>query len=495
MHIKIINPIKAIITNVNNEQIQYLKEQFTYTLESIRYLLKRHSKNYWFKQKNPIGWEKRKEELRLQLKASVIQFDGTDYWVRPGSICYIQDTNYEIENVIEYPKFKPIPWESEPTFNPYYYQEESIKELLEVKHGNIQLPTGSGKTFIFLILAKQMGLNSVIVTPSQSIFNEILKEFEKRLGRKYVGGYGDGKKDLKKKITIAIAKSLTTLKPGTEAYQFFREKQMFAADESHILGSETLEKVCHGVLQNVPYRFFVSATQTRNDGTEVLLQSIIGKNVYEKSILECIEEGFLCPLNFIILKVISPLNKYISDPLEAKREHFLYNPNIAELIAKTANSLWTAQQESTLILVEELCQISMLKDLLKVPFSYVHSGSKKEAEKWGLQAVDLQEEIDKFNEGKVRVLIGTKCISTGTNLFPTHNSINWQGGSSEIATKQGIMGRSTRKLEISKYKDLHKPKPFCRIFDFDVVDQPILKRQLQERIKYYEESGGEIKII
>ena len=126
--------------------------------------------------------------------------------------------------------------------------------------------------------------------------------------------------------------------------------------------------------------------------------------------------------------------------MECKREHFLYNPKIAEMAAKIANASWEIKQESTLILVEELVQISMLSKLLKVPFGYIHSGSKKEAEANGLEKVKQKDQIKKFNEGVYKVLIGTKAIATGTNLFPTHNTVNWMGGGSEIVTKQGPMG-------------------------------------------------------
>ena len=54
------------------------------------------------------------------------------------------------------------------------------------------------------------------------------------------------------------------------------------------------------------------------------------------------------------------------------------------------------------------------------------------------------------------------------------------------------MGRSTRILEISKYKEFHEPKPYCRIFDFRVLGQLLLDKQLIERTKYYRETGEKI---
>lgn len=492
MDIIIEAPTKAILKNITEEEIAELSRALTYTNTSISFQLKNHLKNRWWKQKNPITYEEKENELRSKLRDCLLKHDGKNYWICPGSIPYVKISS-TVNNQIQYPDFKPLLWKSSPEFEPFPYQKEAVEKLIEVKHGNISLPTGCGKSYILLLLAKTMGLDAVIVTPSQSIFNELLTEFEKRLGKGIVGGYGDGKKDITKKITIAIGKSLTMLKPGTQAYNFFKNKQAMLVDESHTFAAEQLNDVCHGVLADVPYRMFVSATQTRNDGTEKLLGAIIGENVLDMGLKDAIDGGYLCPLHFSIINTFSTDTRDIKDPAKCKRAHFLYNRNIAQIAAKIANGAWEIKKQSTLILVEELEQISMLQDLLKVPFAYVHSADKKKAAEFGLNKVDLQESVNKFNSGQVKVLIGTKAIATGTNLYATHNCINWMGGSSEIVTKQGAMGRSTRKLEISKYKHLHNPKPYSMIYDFRVRGVPMLEQQLIKRCSFYKESGGEIR--
>lgn len=496
MNIEIITPTKAIVYFKNNEEFQEVKKKLTYTNTSILFLLKKHHKQMWWKKKNPVTWEEKLNELKEGLQDCVVKHDNDNWWIRPGSIPYISEHVESIRDLVKYPNFTPLPWAKIPEFEPYPYQTQAYEGLLKIKHGHVSLPTASGKSHIVLLLAKNIGLNTVIVTPSKSIFNELMVEFTTRLGKKYVGGYGDGKKDgLKKKITIAIGKSLTMLKEGSEAYDFFKNKQVMLVDESHQFASEELNKACHGVLRFVPYRLFFSATQTRNDGTKILLDSIIGKCVLKMSLKDAIDQGYLCPLKFTTLPIHSPSTVNKKDPIECKRTHFLYNGALAQLIARIANSSWNVKQQSTLILVEELRQIQMLTKLLSVPYEYIHSGSKGNAAEWGLNKVELQDQVDKFNKGECKVLIGTRAIFTGTNIYPTHNTINWVGGSSEIITKQGPMGRSTRKLEISKYKDFHQPKPFCMIYDFKVIGQPILNNQLAKRIKFYKETGEQVRVF
>lgn len=492
MDIVINSPTKALVTFSSSDEIEKTRKALKYKNSSIDYLLFEHNKKRWWKSQNSISWQERKDELQQALYGYLLNQDANGkYWIRPGSIDYLDNTS--TTNNIQYPEPKPIAWKSPPEFEPYKYQVVSVKNLISVRHGNIALPTGCGKSFILLMIAKEMGLPTVVVTPSKSIFNELLKEFTTRLGSKYVGGYGDGKKQINKLITIAIGKSLTMLEEGSEAYKHFANKQVMAVDESHTFASAELEKACHGVLSEVPYRFFVSATQTRTDGTEKLLYSIIGKNVFSMALDEAINQRYLCPLRFFIIKTFSPSTAIIKNPNKCKRTHLFENQQIAKIVAKIVNNSWIHRQESSLILVKELKQIENLLKYIEIPCVYVHSANKKKAAEFGLEQVKLQDAVDLFNYGKAKVLIGTAAISTGTNIYPTHNTINLVGGKSEIATKQGAMGRSTRLLEKSKFKEFHKPKPYTTIYDFEIKGQSMLNKQLQERLINYQESGGEIK--
>lgn len=853
MDITIKEPTKAIVKNIDKDDLDAIVKKLSYTNTSIAFQITKHYKNWRLKKKDPVAWQDHLDKLNSKVRDCLLKNDGKDLWIRPGSIPYLHKWVKSVKNEVTYPDLKPLRWKVKPDFDPFPYQNDSVRLLIEKRHGNISLPTGSGKSLALLLLAQQMGLNTVVITPSQSIFTELLTEFQLRLGKDVVGGYGDGYKDVGQKITIAIGKSLTMLEEGTSEYEFFKNKKAILIDECfrydtrihtnegpmrigsivnkflsnqkipmvlsfnereksfeykkitnawrkpltdlveiksgllkfqctknhkiltkegwkkafeikkddqivskcnnkksnfngkipnnfmedmivgsflgdghvsysknglarlrinhgikqseyamwklnkmgelsgafwivekngysqkpaiqtcsksfylenylpsnkktcpdwivdrlnvrslaiwfmddgslqiskkniingakihtesfdeksvvrlinklknmgidgllswekrrpiirfrskearklidliaphchssmnyklnknsltetnkwdcgvlnfgyskvtsvgdysynpkkeykkhlfdievednhnfivgssgagfvahncHTFAAEQLNDVCNGVLSDVPYRMFVSATPTRNDGTEKLLASIIGENVFDMSLHEAISQGYLCPLNFTVIATTSPNKRVIKDPTICKRQHFLYNPNIAAIAAKIANGAWDFKQQSTLILVEELEQIKMLQKLLTVPFAYVHSADKKKAATFNLEKVNLQESVKKFNTGEVKVLIGTKAIATGTNLYPVHNLINWVGGSSEIVTKQGSMGRATRRLEISKFKHLHTPKPFCMVYDFRVKGESLLDKQLVKRCGFYQEAHGEI---
>jgi superfamily II DNA or RNA helicase len=495
--INTVSPTKSYIENYTPEAIGSLKKSLTYTDTSVMFNLKALKKNRWLKENKPHTFEIRQKELEDKLHGCLMYFDveAQKPWIHPGSLSYLKGFDFNIENCIKYPEARKIPWRKPLPFDFYPYQGTSIEELIKAMHGCVELCTGAGKTAIILALARELGLNTVIVTPSKSIFLEILTKFEHHFGKSNVGAYGGGKKRFGKKFTVCVSKSLTMLKPGTEEYDFFANADVVIGDESHTLAAETLKKVFHGVLKNVPYRFFLSGTQVRGDGKEKLLESIIGKKVFTLTTKEAIDGGYICPVKFFVFKTRSKDLKNYSDPLKSKRKHFLYNENIADITAKIANSAWNTGQESTLILVDELKQIQMLTDRLTVPFEYVHSASKKDAAKFGLETRKVDEAVEAFNLGKVKVLIGTSCIATGTNMYPCHNTVNWVGGSSEVKTKQGAVGRSVRVLEKSQYKKHHKPKPYARIYDFDVTNVARMEKSLDKRISMYRETTNDIKVI
>lgn len=492
MKLTLSSPTRAYVSGTD-EELSSLKDQLTYKDLSVAHELKRISKNHWFKSSNPEKWELTCRALKAQLyQCLVYEEDGLQY-IRPGSIPYLENLTLQIDDQIIYSKPKKIPWAHPLPFELYDYQKESVEKLLEAKHGNVDICTGGGKTAIILWLCRELGLQSVIVTPSSSIFNEILEKCEYHFGKGRVGAYGDGKKRLGKLITVTTSKSLAMLESDSEAYKFFSKTQCFLGDENHTLPSETLEAVCHGVLADAPYRFFFSGSPTRADGAEKLLQSIIGETVLTLTTREAVEKRFVSPHDFRIVRIeSSDPNLGSTDPLEIKRFHFLRNKNICTFIAKLCNSYGEMGQQ-VLVLCEETNQLAMLLPKLTVPAVIAHS--EKNAARLlelGLYKVDPAESVELFNKKMALVLVGTSCISTGTNIYPQTITVNWQGGASEVKCKQGAIGRSVRLPQANPWAKLCGEKKNCTIFDFDVVGNFVLERHLEQRMASYKQSGDNL---
>jgi len=514
MKVIISDPTKAYVSGTD-EEVYKLKKLLTYTNTSAQFQYRKILKNRWWKNRDPDGWAKACEDLKCKIKSVLVFEDSNGIFVRPASLSYLEpyfsDMSQNTVVKVSFPNPRPFPWHNPLPFILHPYQDESIKNLISVKHGNVQLCTGAGKSAIILKIARDLGLKTVVAVPSVSIFNEMLKNFEHHFGKSSVGALGDGKKRLGKLFTVAISNSLRNLSSESAEYKEIASADVLLVDESHLWGADTLEELCHSLFCKTPYRMFFSGTQTRSNGTEVLLQSIIGKTVCTLTTEDAVKKRYVCDHDFTIIKVPTQRPSYSSDdPIDMKRKHLLNNENVAILYAKIANSSAKVKGESTLVLVEEIHQIALIAKFLEVPYAYAHgnTGNKSELSDLGLSKSNAEEAVEKFNKGEVKVLIGTSCISTGTNIYPTHNTCNWQGGSSEIKTKQGTIGRSVRHLKGSKYEKFHSiPKMKTKIYDVDVIGVPAptnkdgstgisdLKRQLIDRIDCYRDSGTQIRYI
>lgn len=489
MKLSIEDPSRAYITGVDPAEFTLLRKVLTYTNTAIGHDIKRISNNHWYRSKSPDKWKAEIDDLKARQKRTLIFEQDGRRFIRPGSIAYLTDIEVEADNLVNYPNGRPCPWAKKPKYELYDYQSISVEKLIAAKHASVELCTGAGKSLILLTLARTLGLRTAVVVPSKSIFEEQHESFLHHFGAAKVGCFGDGKKKLGKQITVCIGDSLANLVPGTKEWDFFQTVQVLLVDEAHLWGAETLEDTCYGALANVPYRMFVSGTLTRGDGSEKLLQGIVGPVVHTLQTWEAVQGGYICPQEFTMVKLPSTAGEFYSpNPMEMKRKHLLGNRNVAAFAAKLANSVATIGQQ-TLILVEELPQIAMLIPLLKVPFAYAHAEKRKERlEELGLEKVNPSDSVEKFNKNEVKVLIGTSCISTGTNIYPTHHVVNWVGGASEIKTKQGAVGRAIRLGKSNEFAHMCAPKEKTTIYDFDVYDVDILHRHFELRLGFYRES-------
>jgi len=480
---KLNGPSKIYLPEDNDQ----VKKFLTFHDRSVDFQLRKMKQNYRWAQNDPEGYTERIELLKSQSTKTLLFYDeaGNPYTYSGLWNDLINRFGWSMDGDLDSDLFKvspkTLPWASIPP-EMYYYQKEAVEALIKSRHGAIELPTGSGKSLIILNLAKHYGCKTIIATPSCAITDQLYNDFVKYFGKKYVGKYGDGKKEYKKLFTIAVAQSLTRLEEGSEAWEELYKAQILIWDESHTTPAETFDKVCLGVASNAYYRFFVSATQLRNDGSEMILKGITGPVVYSKGFKELVDQGYLSKLVFktFTANTYGTANK--SDAKAETRSQLYLNPNVNSLAGSIASQAVTLGDRQVLIIIEEFKQFLQLKNFLKVPYEFVHGGASKDAkellpsEYW---KCDTQQIVADFNSGKTRCLIGTSAISTGVDLKPTGCIIYLQGGTSEIKVRQAL-GRGTR---------IFLGKKDCWVIDFKVQGSNTMERHYKIRKEIYESLG------
>lgn len=467
MKLTLETPIKMRILFETTEEYTRLYEALTYKNTSVAYQIKM---TWESADKYGRDWAaNRVQQLEQELKQTLIFQDEQGYYTRPGLLNFIKTRfECEIENKIVYPEFKLFPWHKMPEFDPHKAQAEAVEKMLANPQCHIEFATGTGKSFIIQLLTKAAGLPTIICTPSKGLARSMYEECQYLFGKGKVGLLGDTKREIGRHILVCIGKSLSMI-TDPEELEAMKKYQVFVSDESHTLPADQLDRASHEVVGHCPYRWSVSGTQERTDGSDLKLLSMIGPQVYNYTIQQAIEDGVLAKLSFLVFDVNSGNFFESNNLVRMNQEHIYKNEKIAQVIASLVEQAVLAGMP-TLVLIDEHIQEEILKAYMKVEYTYACGKTK------------THKICKDFNDGKIMCIVGNSAVSTGTNFKPLRLTINWQAGKSGVKVKQGPIGRSTR-------IDKKTGKTDCKVIDFRITNAPTLKRHTNERIRYYSEVG------
>jgi len=490
--------LKLVIENDNpsivrindfSDPFNEIKESLTFKDKAAHYAYTKFKNNpFWKFKMDPEKYTERLEKLKSEVKKSLLFEDERGFYTYSGLTQYIQSkTRCSVDNQIVYPEPNSLPWINKPPHTPYPYQVKSEEELLLAKHGGVELGTGLGKSLIAINIIRKLGLKTIIACPLTNLSEQMYDQLVSALGKKYVGAFYDGKKESKKLIVVATAQSLTKVTPGTPHWEELSQSKVFLVDESHSFAADTLANVCLGVGKTAPYRFFFSATQIRGDGRTLMLDGITGPIVYKKTVKEGIEGKYLAKPSFKIIKMNSDLSFQHSDASEMNRKHLLHNPKVTKKIGELVNLAADAGLP-VVVLTEEVEQFTSLLPYLRHKVGFAHGTLTKDnrhkvPEEY--QKSDVKGLVKEFNEGRLQVLVGTSCVSTGTDIRPVKFLIYWQGGSSETQVKQGI-GRGTR---------ISPGKTAFTVVDFEIENIQLCQRHAKARQDIFQELWDDVKFI
>lgn len=444
------------VERADTKLLAKLVKACTYRDKRLDYQLSKLRRNRWMSREMREG---KIAELEAQQQVCLLKKNADGELTVPSGLWPMlkKDFGAVVVNTAR-PGPSPItfPWKKQPhALRPY--QDRARELLLREGHGAIELPTGSGKSLLALYLVHELGFKTVVMAPSTSIADQLYAEFSEYLGKGTVGKFYGGQKEPKKRIVVAVAASLTRVEPGSPAWKALQEAEVFIADEAHRCPAATLEKVCFGLLAPAHYRFFLSATQLREDGLGLLLQGITGPVVMTMTLRDGVDAGFLARPRFRMVRLHTSTNFRTADILQMNRVLLMYNPEVLRRAAMIANGAVRAGHQ-VLVLIDEIQQFVHLRPLLKGPVAFAHGPTTPGVLAPEYQDSDPTQLVKEFNAGEHPILVGTSCISEGTDTRPVKTMIYLKGGKSEIDVRQSL-GRCTRRVE---------GKTECNVVDFDV---------------------------
>jgi len=410
-------------------------------------------------------------------------------------------------------------------------------EALKTKNycGILSMATGSGKTITALSLVKELFyLNkkiSVIAVPREFLVNQWIKKDIRQMFPdaniiEIHGGAGDWRKKLKlilPGLSVGKIKHLFVVGLyGSLASEDYIEIMssanlnsndiIYVADEVHNLGATEAQK---GMLDIYSNRIGLSATPGRyfdEEGTDLIIK-YFGGIVYEYTIKDAINDGFLTPYNYYPNLVCLDINEYeeysvLSRKISLKiaigkgnKNDILKKNEIKNLLIQRSrilknakgkiekteqiirNLLVNLQNKSLshiLIYCDNKEQVGFIQEILKKLDIINHKFTEDES------SIDRELLLKNFSEGKYQALVAVKCLDEGLDIPEARIAIIVASTTNprEYIQRRGrVLRKALGKTEAEIY-DLFVVPPDNLINSDDKIESIILEKEF-DRIRYF----------
>jgi hypothetical protein len=451
---------------------------------------RRHSRHWLVEKEGREALDAKVAGLDAERKKSCLRVDERGYWVPMGLYPMVQKTLgfMPVEQLYDIPTPESLRVVSEFGDPDRDAQKEAVHHLVAVPFGPaaIEYATGWGKSRIAARLVQRMGgCGALVVVPTLSIAGQMHETLSRMFGSRIVGRFYDGKKEAAKKVVVAVSASLARVQPGGADEAALGSRHLLVGDESHLWAAETLTRVNEGLLSQIPYRYFLSGTQIRSDGLDLVLAGVTGPIVARRSLREGVDAGVLARPVFRQWVTGSNHPGDSPDPLKMNRWHLYQNEGVYAHAVKVVNAALAAGHRP-MIMIGQVSQISYLvRAGLPEAAGVAHSGVDKEDRKElpeRYHRSDPDRLVADFVSGKLPILVGTSCIGIGTDIPPADVCCDLVGLASEAQVRQRV-GRLAR-LAPSKTKFWYN--------DYRVANIPVLASQAEKRAEIYNELYGPV---
>lgn len=197
-----------------------------------------------------------------------------------------------------------------PTITLRPYQETCIERVLAAYSQQptggkalIVLPTGGGKTIVFASIAHRLGLSTLIIAHRQELLQQAADKFHLIDPMVGIGQVGAGRHEYGYPVTVASVQTVS------RPYHLEMLKRfnygLIIIDESHHAPSSGYK----AVLDALPDAFVLGVTATPDRLDKKSIESIFGEPVFTASIIDMIEQGYLCDLRAIAVRTSTSLDE------------------------------------------------------------------------------------------------------------------------------------------------------------------------------------------
>ncbi len=371
---------------------------------------------------------------------------------------------------------------------PYPYQMEILDVIDKNDRGIIKVATGGGKSLIAALIAAKLGKKTIIYVIGKDLLYQF-HDFFKLVFDEPIGIIGDGKCEIHD-INIAsiwtigqaigMDKKSILLDGDDDEESVSKDKyvnilkmmmdaKVHMIDECHMSACETIQQVFKKAKSEHIYG--LSGSPWRDDGADLLIESVLGKYIVNISASYLIERDFLAQA-LIRFRVVPPYPYPIEKVYPSVYKKYVVENDARNGLVLDGAKTLVSKGYQTLVLFNSLKHGKILYELFKEHMKCaILDGSNSKEER---------EQVKKdLMERKIDCVLASKIFDIGVDIPSLAGLVIACGGKSTVKALQRV-GRVIRK---------YPGKKFAVVIDF--IDQaPFLENHSKTRYRIYKSEEG-----
>jgi len=462
-----------LLRNLDPIAEEYVRAAFTWEDPKAAYMLRRHREKVHPK---PMKWC---YVCRDQGSKCLYQNHTLPIGFLPNLLALFDEYQvaYQVGDFRPPAPSRQHDWHYDRTLRPY--QQDALEALLSNQYGVVEAATGAGKTAMAAALVCELGVPTLIVTPTKVVFQQFWSEFKDHTDCQ-LAQVASGQRD-NGPVSISIAKSLLD-EDGKPRLEHLMDKQLLILDEFHQSAAESWQKIVEAC--PAYYRFGFSATPFRATDLECnLLRGMAGNVIAKIGTEELQDQGFLCPTDIrVVTTKVAYDRRYQDEDGEWKEICFAdrYRQGIVENLGRNLDIVVIVQfhyeqGEKVLVIVSWTDHADILLPYL--PPDTIYLSGKDTPKK-------TEAKVAEYNGRSGGVLLGSPVVDVGFDA-PAVDVVVMAGGGAYSGRQRQRLGRGLRP---SPGKDV------VIVYDFEDDDRgtggrPTFYQHSQARLQAYRDVG------
>lgn len=315
--------------------------------------------------------------------------------------------------------------------------------------------TVTHNTLIAAMVAAEYNLPTMIYVVGRDILHQFYDDFVKTLGEDKVGLIGDGICDVKQINVCSIwtAVKAFNLKgkvslddedwsPDVNAVDGEMKREIRGAvknakvavfDEAHFIACDTVQSIFKAS-KKCRYVFGMSGTDWRDDGADLLLESVCGPRIFNMPASRLIDEGWLVPPKIAFVEIPALPQPLPKNWRTVYSRYITHNPVRNQAIVDGVRTL-VGMGRKVLILIRYLPHGKKLVDMMPDLSVFFVNGK--------LDSRTRAAAKERFEAGEIQCLIASSVFDIGVDIPSLDALIMAGGGKSTVRVLQRI-GRVIR---------------------------------------------------